>query len=293
MKLIICVIYIFFISPLYGQGNKNFEFIGALQMQEGVVISYKINFKELQGGEIEGTSFTDIYGDNATRSKIVGKYSAKGNSISFHETENISTKSISDVNEFCFVIVENAKIKTLKGKKIIQGTFTGKFNNKQNCSEGNIYLVSSDQIEMGYDKLVNSQMVKSNDSLKLVAEKYNALIKTSKETKLHANENLKLMWSSEEIIFDVWDGLNIDNDKISIIINEKIILENFVIGREKKRLVFPFHEDSCIIKIIAVNEGEIAPNTVNIILIDKETTTPVLTSLEKGEFTLIKIEKNK
>ena len=84
-----------------------------------------------------------------------------------------------------------------------------------------------------------------------------------------------------------------DQDKISVIVNDKTILENFVISKEKKVISIPFTEDVCKIVILAVNEGKAPPNTVNILLEDKSNSTPFITKLKTLEKTTIVLNKRK
>ena len=49
---------------------KDYEFIGTLQLSNKTLITYKLSFKELSDGIIEGSSLTDIYGEDRTKSNI-------------------------------------------------------------------------------------------------------------------------------------------------------------------------------------------------------------------------------
>ncbi len=284
---------IIFFNCCYGQETTNFEFIGTLQMPDGIVITYKLNFKEIPEGKIEGISITDFYGENNTKSTIIGTYNRKENKISFRETENISTKSSSDVSEFCFIHVKDAKIKTVKGKSIIQGNFKGEYRNGSSCVDGYLYLIGTDFLEQLSKEVLNSTHFKNEDSLNLAKQKYTDLIKKTGENRLQKNEILNLNWTSEEIILEIWDPMKVDHDEISIFINEKKVLENFVIKQEKKIVVIPFKEDVCIIKMVAISEGDEPPNTANIILRDDDIFTPIVTNLKKGEATSVTLKKIK
>lgn len=288
--------YLFFILVLmlsfcYGQNNTEFEFIGTLQISDGVVITYKISFKSDSLGKIEGVSVTDFFGENNTKSKISGIFNAKEHRISFNETENMSTKSNANPNEFCFIRVKNAKWNSIKGKNIIQGNFKGFFGNDSSCVNGYLYLLGTDYIKELGDEFLNSKFLKNDSSLNTVRKKGADLLKKTSENNLHANDVLKIDWTSDEIILEISDNEVADQDMVTIIINEKKILENFVIKREKKIIVFPFEKDTCTIKIIANNEGLSPPNTVNATLKDGAAYTLFNSSLKKGEAASLLLHK--
>lgn len=293
MKSAFFLFFILIFSNCQGQETKKLEFIGTLQMPDGIIITYKLTFKEMPDGKIEGVSITDFYGENNTKSKITGFFNNKENKISFHETENISTKSSSEANEFCFIHVKNAKIKTVKEKSIIQGNFKGVYSNDSNCVDGYMYLIGTNFLEQWNNKILNSDYSKNTDSLKPSRQEYAGLLKKTEENQLRNNEILRINWVSEEIILELWDAAKIDQDKITIFINEKKIIEDFVIKREKKIIVIPFKEDICSIKILATSEGNLPTNTVNIVLRDDNTFTPVVTNLNKGETSSVILEKQK
>ncbi len=280
-------------SSLIAQENRMFEFMGTLQMPDDIIITYKINFQLKANGDIEGYSLTDFYGENRTKSKITGHWNEEGNKISFDETENLSTKSTSNVDEFCFIHLKNGKIKTMDGKSVLQGNFKGKYLNGKNCVDGYMYLMGTDFIDFLCKKFLNDEVIKNKDSLKLIKQKYTELVKKQGETHLSANNNFKMNWNSEEVILEIWDAMEEDKDEINIFINQKKVLENYVIRQERKVLVVPFTESTCIIKIVAVTEGSTPPNTVNIILRDGEVLTPLVTDLKMGEKASIQLERKR
>jgi hypothetical protein len=285
-KKFLFTMFLFLIAgSFFAQQNQEVEFIGMLTLRDSSLITYKINFKETSNQKIEGYSVTDFYGSEKTKTKIEGYINRDKKTISFFETTNLATKSIANTNEFCFVNVKNAKIKSKNNKSIIQGKFIGKFENDTNCMSGSFYLVGTDFLtkpEVNKDTALNPRKESIADLLKKADDLY-----------LTSSEVLKLNWLSNEIKLELWDGLQFDQDKISLIINDKIILENFIISKEKKAILVPFTEDVCKIEIIAVNEGKMPPNTVNIVLKDKNNSTPLVTKLKIGEKTTVVLSKSK
>ncbi len=272
--------FLFLCFRLYSQETEQQEFIGMLKTPENAIITYKINFKELADGNIEGFSVTDFYGSEKTKSKINGTINRNKKTISFYETENVSTKSDANPGEFCFIHVENLKLKTKTNKTIIEGKFQGKYNTGKNCVNGYLYLVGT------------NFLAKSDSTLDLKPQKaIKELLYQTNNQELLPNEKLQINWISEEITFECWDSRKVDGDAITVFFDDKKILENSIINETKKAITLPFVGKEGIIKIVATNEGTQSPNTVTINLKDKTIIHPVITKLKLGETTTIILKK--
>ncbi len=271
-----------FLIPVYVycQDGNNYEFIGMLKLSDSGIIPYKLTFKKYLETKIEGFSITDFYGSNKTKSKIEGFFSKQQNNITFTEIENISTISNANPKDFCYIHVKNASIKRKNGKTIMEGAFYGKFNNDSNCAKGTIYLVGTDVIDK----------IKKHDSVLNKTNVVNLLNKTN-QTFLTSDNQLNINWQSQKLIIELWDAATFDNDVITLTVDEKPILENYIIEHEKKIITLPFATDLCTIKIYAVSEGKNPPNTVNLILKDNDVTHAIVTKLKKGESSTVTIKK--
>ena len=129
-------------SSIIAQETYQFEYIGALRTLDNQIISYKLKFQEIDKGIIEGVSYTDFYGTNNTESKVTGRLSKK-NELSFKELHNISSSSSEDNEIFCYIHVNNLKIRKSNSKRIINGEFDGIYINGDTCASGSIYLVGN------------------------------------------------------------------------------------------------------------------------------------------------------
>ena len=89
---------------------------------------------------------------------------------------------------------------------------------------------------------------------------------------------------------EVWDNGKIDDDKINIYVNDKLLLSNYSVVSSKKLINIKITEKS-IIKIEAVNEGSISPNTARILLSDNKRTFELTSNLKKLETSSITILK--
>ncbi len=292
MKKFIYYLTLFFLPTLtLAQTNTKYEFVGTLQLSNNELISYKINFTDIGKGKIEGSSITDIYGDDRTKSIIKGSINFSEQKISFTETSNLSTKSNAKENEFCYLTIKNAKFKTVRGKTILQGKFTGKLPDGTNCANGTVFLVSSSYLQEIENNYLNPDKIKNADTLNLIRDKISTLKQRAEKNTLKSNEVLNVNWQSNEIILEVWDGEQEDLDEISVFINDKKIVDKLTLRRQKKVFIIPLDEKVTTIKIIGLYEGLSAPCTANINLKDGTEITPVISVLKKGESNSINIRK--
>lgn len=281
MKFIYLFYFLILSSSFLSQESSKQEYIGVLRTESDEIISYKISFKELGNNSIEGESITDFYGKNNTKAKIKGTYDKNTNSISFYETSNLSSKSKVDVSQFCFIKIENIEIKEIKGKNIIQGSFKGFYPSGKSCTNGFIYLAKTSFSEIIKELKTVSDSLKKAESIETDRAK----------TVLVNNSTLSLNWVSNIIILEVWDTFDEDEDKLKIVFNDKIILDNLEIKNEKKTIEIPFTEKVGILKIIAKNEGEIPSNTVSVNIVDSKKLTPFISKLKTGESISINFKK--
>jgi hypothetical protein len=290
-QFIISILFIFYINNVHCQDDKVINFLGTLELPGKVIIPLKVSFKQLPNGAIEGYTITDIYGKDNTKTRITGILDGKKNLLSFKETENISTKSKSDKSTFCFIEVHNLKIRAVIDKKIIQGVFTGKFPDGKPCTNGNIYLVSEDFVDEMAKEVLQPKYISKEDSLQKLKTLYADLKLKSNLTILEKEEQLSIKWKSKDLIIELWDGSADDQDEVTLYINDLEVLEKFTISYQKKKLVLPFNGDSCVVKLLANNDGKNPPNTASITVRDGEKSTTLMTKLKKGESAYIKLIK--
>ena len=105
------LIFLFISNLSIGQKIQEHSFVGTIQLLDQSMITYKIEFDEMKDGSISGKSITDFAGAHRTESAITGKINREENTITFNELSNLTTKSDSPLDDFCYVHLYNAKIK--------------------------------------------------------------------------------------------------------------------------------------------------------------------------------------
>lgn len=287
------ILAIFLFSKIgFCQNNFEHEFLGVLFLNndQSKMISYRLVFEE-KNGKISGYSITDLDGDHETKNIISGVYDKKSNVFSFKEEDILYTKSSYEENSFCYINFEG-NLKKIESKSRLEGNFTGTFKNKKKCIDGKLNLLGTAKV---YERLskIDAKIQKSKRMAPEIKEKtqMTKTLDSLKINKLSKDENLNVFWKSAKAKFSIWDSGKEDGDIVTIYHNEKAILNKYKITNSKKVFEVEINEGLNTFKIIAHNEGEIAPNTVNIEIIDNERVFELMSNLKAGESSKITIIK--
>jgi len=288
------------------QEDSSYFYLGSLSYGDDNIISYKLQFT-VNRGVLKGFSTYDFYGKNSTKSRIEGVLSKNGKRLSFKEVKKISSNSVVDDSSFCFVTVSDLRIKKIIDYKIINGVFIGEFPNGNQCASGTISLASNIEKEL---KLFEGKIINYEDSTGriILPENLDSIVKKFNFKKVDSsilNSNLPLtklkilkkginetiIWPSNIIYIQIWDGSTEDGDIINIYFNEELIEKNIEIKKEQKIFAFPFEQDSAIFKIEAVDNGSLGINTVNLLLKNNINARPYITKLRQDQTVEITFKK--
>jgi len=259
-------------------------FVGSIQLIDKSIITYKLKFNENVDGTIEGISITDFSGSHMTETKIRGRLDAKKKTISFSEVENVATKSDSNAEDFCYLHVYNAKIKLKKNKSIIQGHFYSRYLDGSLCIEGDVYLVGEEQLIRNLDKSGKKAklFLKKEKSDKII-EKLEVTKEKMSNSVLKENDKLNITVKSDQLVIKLWDAEQEDGDRISIYKDDELILMSYKVTKDPKIITIPIDKDSISIKMLAMNEGRIPPNSASIEISSEDISMPLKLKLNKGK----------
>ena len=258
--------------------NTNYSLNGLLFLKDSSILTYKIEFKTNNEFKFQGTSLTDYYGPNKTKSIIFGEWDDENKTISFYETLNTFTKSNSKPNEFCFIKVNNAKFKEKRNKLFIDGFFEAYYNNDQICTTGKMALISNLNLNL------NNIKINSVDSSIL-----DLTVNNSQKSNLSSEDKFIINTISDSVNVEIWDGQEMDNDKITIQFNTKFLLKNFQISKVRHKINLALHNGINDLIIFAENEGLNPPNTVNLNISGNDFNIPLITKLKLGQKAKIQI----
>jgi hypothetical protein len=291
MKAILTLTFFMFSLTLFSQ--EKYEYLGAVKLNGNTetIISYRLVFSEANG-KIEGYSVTDLGGPHETKNLVKGTYNSKTKEITFKEANILYTKSAISDDMFCFINF-TGKVKLVSEKSLMQGEFKGLFKNKQKCIDGTITLVGSERLYKLFNK-VNTKMQKSKKIDAAVKEKGNpvAMLDSLKVNNLTRGQNLNIFTTSDNLTVEIWDNGQEDGDVITVYRGEVPILTDYRVTNVKKKIPVTVKANEKF-RIVAINEGTVAPNTSVIKVSDNERMFEVYSSLKKGEEAYISIIKDK
>lgn len=264
--------------------NTN-KYIGFIKVQDSLVIKYRLEFTE-SNGQISGYSLTDLGGEHETKSKISGTYDIKNKLLEFKEVDMIYTKSSFSTLDFCNIHFMPTRYKL--GSNSLSGEFKGKFSDGTECINGEIAMSSVEKVDKRVTK-ATKKIQKSSlvpDSLKQKL-KHVKLLDTLNLNVLKKDEVTSVLTASKKISLVIYDGGQIDEDVISILIDGKVILSKHMISEEKKRIEIPINTNMVKLTVLSESVGTIGANTAIIEIIDDENRIKTMTNLKKGEVTRI------
>jgi hypothetical protein len=275
-----------------GQKINEHSFIGTIQLMDQSMITYKIEFDEMKDGSIRGKSVTDFSGPHRTESEITGKINREENTITFNELNNLTTKSDSPSDDFCYVHIYNAKIKLKDKKSLIQGHFYSRYANGEKCIEGDIFLMGGEYFFEKAQAVSNKKLIpqETKDRLKETISKSKENIKN---TILSEDDNLTIIAEGDNLMIRVWEDEYLDGDSGSVYVDDKAILKGYLIKSSMKQLLVPITKDTTMLRIVADNEGRLPPNSANFVIVNSETQVPIKLQLNEGKEATVQILKKK
>ena len=291
MKIFFYIFFTFCFSQ-FAVAQEQFEYFGVIKLNglDNQIISYRLVFEE-SNGIIKGYSYTNLSGEHETKNIIEGTYSYITKKFTFKETDILYTKSPITQNAFCYINFKG-EVKLQNDNSKLEGNFQGFFNNKEKCIDGTIVLVGSGNIYKKLGKL-DKKLQKTKRISEADKAKLNPIssMDSLKMSILNKNENLNVFWKSTKFVLEIYDQGKVDGDIIRIYHNDKIILDNYKIVKSRKKIEIELKEGKNTFTIFAMNEGEIAPNTPVLELIDGEQNFVLYGNLKKGENNSITIIK--
>jgi len=270
------------ILSTFAYSQNTFSYLGTLILSNNTSISFSLELQE-DNGIVNGYSITNINTPDETKSEISGLYFKKDKSFQLHETQILQTNSEAPLNTFCYINM-NLSFKGKFGTKRLEGDFTGNFLDSTKCASGKIILLQKTKLVKKIQKIK-----------KKVEKKYNKRYQDTSLVKrteiLKDGDDFTINWKSSKIKIFIWDANQEDGDKIQLIINGNIILNNFETKNKRKKIKYRLVDGENTIEIKATNLGTSPPNTSRLELVDSKTKYPIITQLELEKSAIIKIIK--
>ena len=263
--------------------QNTYKYIGSLILENKQMISYSLEIVENKG-TINGFSLTNIGSKDETKTEISGLYFKSEKEFQLNETKIIYTNSKIDLESFCYVNM-NLKLKGRNKKKYLEGSFKGYFSNGKECAKGKVILIEEEKVKKISEKILK-KIEKNKKKAKIKEENIFAT------QKLQNQDTIKIDWKSDSIIINLWDADQEDGDRVNLILNDIIVLNNFFTKKNKKEIKLKLQKGKNTLNFYAINEGEYPPNTSRIELIDNQIVYPLIVQLQKNNTITIELINN-
>ena len=215
------------ILSTFAYSQNTFSYLGTLILSNNTPISFSLELQE-DNGTVNGYSITNINTPDETKSEISGLYFKKDKSFQLQETQILQTNSEAPLNTFCYINM-NLSLKGKFGTKRLEGTFIGNFLDSTQCASGKIILMEEEKLIKRIEKVkkkINKQASKTLTDTNQI-----------QQTKiLKDGDDFIINWESDKIKLFIWDANQEDGDKIQLIINGNIILNNFETKNKRKKI---------------------------------------------------------
>ena len=262
-------------------------FAGSIKITKSIAYKYFLRFTIDKENQLHGYSLSDPGGPTETKTKISGSFDSVKKTISFQENIVLRSKVDLKNNDLCFVratlvLKDNKLVESLSGK------FSGfKIDKVTECANGQIKLINTDRAKVILK--IWDEQDKFHDNSKKIAQENSGKLLTL------ANEKGKtLSITGNTVRVTLWDNGQVDGDKIAVSFNGKNILEDYILTAEAKIIEIPLSGNAVdTLKIIALNEGTISPNTAAIKIESSVEQYPILTKAITNEVRTIYLAKKK
>ena len=230
----------YFNNPLFCQNLKG-KWTGYLEQTNDIVTTYYVELDLIQiKKEVQGTyqCFNDLNSEHSAKFEIKGTF--KKGKLKFHTKKLLQENGIDSSNIiFCYNYTRLIH-STENGEEFLEGDWTGR-SNEGKC--GTVYLILKREEEI--------QDENNNDRDVIIKE--------------------EITVRNNKIVLEIWDDNKVDGDIISLKMNDKLLLREFEVKKEKKEIRMELDRASNLIILYSINEGSTPPNTaaVNIKYDDK------------------------
>ena len=259
---------------------------GFVHLKNSITCNYKVVFTTT-GNDIKGYTVTTMEDGTELKANLNGTINKRKQTLEFKESPLPNV----DMSGPCLFDVQMHYL-VLNGAYQFNGTFRGHDLDNKYCDEGTVDFEMKPGI---YNPLDNAPPKKRSSPSTQYVNDTPALISGGVldiPIKVTATEQRKIEWVSDSCVLEIWDGMVIDGDIVSILVNNQTVLSNYMLETGKKRIVIPLKNKANTITITAQNEGSAPPNTSHIMLTDGRFKYSVLVSLKEGQSGTITLTKS-
>jgi len=270
--------FLFFFTSLQAQ----YILKGYLGIEGGESFHYELHFADSLG-YVKGYTYTFNQPKSDVKTSFTGFLDRKNKTLSFQEKEILYNHGFVSRATICLISSTLQFIKEENGQLSFTGAIVSSDLSNTSCSSGSVSISGDDVVKEVFERITGETIKTSEketgnkiqkpvrsylyDTTRSYENAQPAKLNSAIE-KITEGADKQYEWQSDSLIIELWDGGKIDGDRVTIEINGNKILSNYLLQKEKKKIILPFKNGVSVISIIAENEGNEAPNTANLLLKD-------------------------
>jgi len=307
MPVLVFLIWTCFAATPVSAQEHEYRLKGFIGVQGGESFTYELDLKESETGSITGTAITYLDQGKDVTATLTATIDRSQKKLTIREKDIVANNGFKSNALIC--LVEAVLTYDEAEKKLYGPLITKTAGNGAECSKGSITFMNKEEldhlfgtpvtvVEKEETKPVTAPAKPKFDPTKPIKVVYDTLAKTEPVVLKKRQDNVTegrdktYLWQTDSVIIDIWDGNNIDGDRVSVAYNGTEVLKDYVLTGGKKRLVLPIGGNELnILAIEARNEGGDPPNTANLILTDGTITYDVVAHNSTGKRAVIMITK--
>ncbi|MFT4062882.1 MAG: hypothetical protein QM642_11060 [Edaphocola sp.] len=294
--------------------QKEYRLTGFMGVQGGESFTYQLVLKDSTGNYLNGYALTYLNQKNDVKALVTAVIDKDKKTLRIKEEQIVYNNYFESRALICLVeavLTYKEKEKTLSGLLI-----TATAGNGAGCAQGSISFAYLDEINQlfGLQNAIQETPMPApiapHDTLakKILPKKPTRIIydtaaigntppakppATNRPASITEGTDQSYLWATNEIGFEIWDGNNEDNDRVTILYNGNEVLKSIVLKNEHRKITLPIGGNELnIVTIVADNEGGDPPNTANIRLLDGKAAHEVIAHNKVGKRAVIKIRKH-
>lgn len=317
IKLLVSIIFTLITYPVIGQ--KTIKLEGIIGMEGGELFSYDLTASEVSPFKFEGTVKTYALRDQEVLAEVILNVNPHQKTVELIETKILGNNGFKSNVTICLVravLNWDDKKGVLKGPIITQTAGDGMY-----CAIGNVTFLNGNEIarlfnEDGHNVVADATPIvqdeKKPENIPNTPRRTTATPKSTppvakptvsqqsaqqpsipKPRVITEGKSEQLIWKSSKLIVDIFDDNDVDGDMVSVFFNNKEVLSNYRLQKDKKRLELDLSQSELNILVVkAMNMGADPPNTAMLYLYDGDTEYKIKAYNDPGKTSEIRIIYN-
>jgi hypothetical protein len=269
---------------MYAQ-EKAYTLNGAVHIDGGETCKYQVVFR-MKGDAFKGYSLTWVAGSEPLKATVKGVINKRAQTMDFTETAMDPTFAQSNTDACMFDIKTHYVLRD--GRYLLTGKFKGRNEQNKPCDNGSVELegfyTAGGPFEIKTPRVEVKKPASAPEAIINAEPGMAYQMATTDETHEYA-------WTTDTCIMEIWDGGVVDGDEVTVIYNGRKMLENYELTGNKKQLMLLLENNINTLEIRAENEGNTRPNTAKVTLRGGGNSRGVITYLDAGTSTTIRLRR--